>query len=71
LSEIGVRALREKLGLSQSEFADRYQIALRTLQQWEQGRSVPDGPARAYLKVIARSPGAVQRALNQMKRPVT
>jgi putative transcriptional regulator len=64
LTEIDIRALREKLGLSQSEFADRYQIALRTLQQWEQGRCVPDGPARAYLKVIAHNPGAVQRALN-------
>ena len=45
------------------EFADRYHISLRTLQEWEQGRSEPDGPVRAYLKVIARAPGAVRRAL--------
>ena len=58
-----VRGIREKLSLSQSEFADRYHISLRTLQEWEQGRSEPDGPVRAYLKVIARAPGAVRRAL--------
>jgi putative transcriptional regulator len=43
--------------------AERYHIPLGTLRDWEQGRSEPDGPARAYLKAIAGDPDAVKRAL--------
>jgi putative transcriptional regulator len=60
---VDVRAVREGLGLSQSQFAARYGFSPRTLQQWEQGRSKPDGVARAYLTVIERNPRAVERAL--------
>jgi len=45
------------------EFAARYHIPLGTLRDWEQGRSEPDQPARAYLKVIARDPEGVSRLL--------
>jgi putative transcriptional regulator len=63
-----VKTLRRALGLTQEEFAGRYHIPLGTLRDWEQGRSEPDGPARAYLKAIAGDPEAVQRAL-EGKRP--
>ena len=51
------------LGLTQEEFAARYRIPLGTLRDWEQGRSEPDQPARAYLTVIAHDPEGVRRAL--------
>ena len=58
------KTLRRALGLTQEEFAARYQIPLGTLRDWEQGRAEPDQPARAYLKAIAGDPAAVQRALH-------
>jgi DNA-binding transcriptional regulator YiaG len=58
-----VRRIREGLGLSQESFADRFHLSLRTVQEWEQQRRVPEGPARLLLKVIERDPGAVERAL--------
>jgi putative transcriptional regulator len=58
-----VKTLRRALGLTQEEFAARYQIPLGTLRDWEQGRSEPDQPARTYLKVIAGDPDGVRRAL--------
>jgi putative transcriptional regulator len=51
------------LGLSQEDFATRYQIPLGTLRDWEQGRAEPDQAAKAYLKVIARAPDVVRDAL--------
>jgi putative transcriptional regulator len=57
------KTLRRALGLTQEEFAARFQIPLGTLRDWEQGRAEPDQPARAYLKVIAFDAPAVQRAL--------
>ena len=58
-----VKTLRRVLGLTQEEFAARYHIPLGTLRDWEQGRTEPDQPARAYLKVIASNPEDVSRAL--------
>ena len=58
------KTLRRALGLTQEEFAARYQIPIGTLRDWEQGRAEPDQPARAYLKAIAGDPAAVQRALH-------
>jgi putative transcriptional regulator len=57
------KTLRRALGLTQEEFAARYHIPIGTLRDWEQGRSEPDQPARAYLTVIARDPEGVRRAL--------
>ena len=57
------KIIRRALGMTQEEFATRYRIPLGTLRDWEQGRAVPDQPARAYLTVIARSPHEVQQAL--------
>lgn len=60
---IDVRAIREKTGMSQAEFASHYGFSGRTLQEWEQGRARPDSAVRAYLIVIDREPDAVRRAL--------
>src|SRR5215472_10163134 len=51
-----VKTLRRALGLTQQEFATRYQIPLGTLRDREQGRTEPNQPARAYLTVIANDP---------------
>jgi putative transcriptional regulator len=58
-----IKTLRRALGLTQEEFATRYHIPVGTLRDWEQGRSEPDQPARAYLTVIARDPEGVSRSL--------
>jgi putative transcriptional regulator len=57
-----VKVLRRALGLTQEQFADRYRIPLGTLRDWEQGRSAPDQPAKAYLQVIRAEPVATARA---------
>ena len=62
-SEIDVRRIRQKAKMSQSEFAEHFGVSVRTVQDWEQGRRVPGGAARAFLIVIDREPEAVHRAL--------
>lgn len=57
-----VRAIRRKLHLSQSQFAKRFGFSVRTIQEWEQGRAIPDKPARILLRVIEKSPKTVERA---------
>jgi putative transcriptional regulator len=61
-----IRAVREKLNVSQSEFALMIGVNLSTLQNWEQGRRRPEGPARALLKVAAENPEAVAEALRRV-----
>lgn len=58
-----VKIIRRALHLTQEEFAARYQIPIGTLRDWEQGRTEPDQPARAYLKIIARDPDGVRKML--------
>ena len=58
------KVIRRALDLTQEEFAARYHIPLGTLRDWEQGRAEPDQPTRAYLTLIARDPGHVNRTLN-------
>jgi putative transcriptional regulator len=58
-----VRDVREKLGLNQIEFAQRYRISIGALRDWEQGRAIPDSATRAYLSVIAKDPETVARLL--------
>lgn len=58
------KAIRERLGLSQSRFAAIIGVSVRTLQNWEQGRREPEGPARALLRVVDREPQAVLSALH-------
>ena len=60
-----VKTMRRALGITQEEFATRYHVPLGTLRDWEQGRTEPDQPTRAYLAVIAHDPEGVRRALQQ------
>jgi len=62
-----VKTLRRALGLTQGQFSLRYQIPIGTLRDWEQGRTEPDHPARAYLRVIAREPDRVHRILKESR----
>ena len=57
-----VKIIRERLGLSQAAFAERFHLRERTVQQWEQGRAMPDQPARVLLRAIERFPDAVAEA---------
>jgi putative transcriptional regulator len=61
--DVDVCAVRAATGLSRSEFARRFALDPRALQDWEQGRRRPDRAARAYLTVISRRPEAVVEAL--------
>jgi putative transcriptional regulator len=63
LKSIHVKGIRLKLGLSQAGFAAQYRFNLRTLQEWEQGRTLPDDAVCAYLTVIDRQPKVVAEAL--------
>jgi putative transcriptional regulator len=63
-----VKVIRRALRLSQEEFAAHYRIPIGTLRDWEQGRSQPDAPGRAYLTVIARKPDMVRDALEAQNR---
>jgi putative transcriptional regulator len=67
LSPEQVRALRAKLGLTQAQFARRFGFTLDTVQQYEQGRRRPSGPASTLLRVIEADPEAVIRALGLRK----
>ena len=58
-----VREIRYKLGQSQSEFASMIGVSVPTLQSWEEGKRLPDGPALALLRVAARNPKIVAKAL--------
>ena len=58
-----IRAIRERLGLSQAQFSLLIGISVSTLQNWEQGRREPEGPARALLRVADRNPEALLKAL--------
>lgn len=62
-----VRAIRERMHLSQSEFSERFQISKRTLQQWEQRRAMPDMPARILLKAIEDSPDTIAQAASAIR----
>lgn len=54
-----VKEIRAKIGLSQSAFAGLLGVSVRTLQEWEQGRRTPKGPAQALLRVADRHPEAL------------
>ena len=63
-----VREIRQNLGLTQSEFAKRFHLRLRTIQQWEQRRAVPDGPAILLLRAIAADPAFMARVASEAER---
>ena len=61
---IDVKAIREKLHVSQNEFASYFGVSVRTIQEWEQHRRTPTAIARNFLKVIEKAPKAVLKALS-------
>jgi putative transcriptional regulator len=63
--EVDVKALRKRLGFSQSQFSRRFGFAIDAVQDWEQRRRSPDRTARILLRVIEREPDAVSRALQR------
>jgi putative transcriptional regulator len=60
---VDVRALRRRLGMSQERFASSFHLSVGTVRDWEQGRSLPDRPARVLLKLIERNPRIVLETL--------
>jgi len=60
LSAPDVRNIREAAKISQSQFAKLIGVNLRTLQNWEQQRTQPTGPARALLRIVASNPKAIE-----------
>ncbi len=60
---VDVKAIRQRLGQTQTEFARMIGVSVATLQNWEQGRRRPEGPARGLLKVAASNPKVVAAAL--------
>jgi len=60
---VDVKAIRTRLGLTQTAFARRFGFSPGSVRNWEQGHRTPQGPARILLTVIDREPDAVNRAL--------
>jgi putative transcriptional regulator len=58
-----VKVLRQRLGMTQAQFAEAFHLPITTLRDWEQRRSTPDAPARALLLAIERDPAAMRRLL--------
>ena len=65
---VDVRAIRQRSGLSQAEFAIRFGFEVDTVQNWEQGRNTPDPAAQVLLKVIETRPDVVDEVLG-LSRP--
>ena len=61
--KVDVAAIRKNLEMTRKEFSEVFAIRLRTLEKWERGERIPEGPTRAYLIVIAKHPNAVKDAL--------
>ena len=68
---VDVKAIREKVAMSQTEFAAAFGISLGTLRHWERGDRKPRGPALVLLNVVAKEPEAVLRALSTNYEPTT
>lgn len=64
VSPLDVKAVRERLGLSQNDFARLLHVSVKTLQNWEQQRRQPTGPAAALLQIAQAAPDVVLRTLH-------
>ena len=64
ISPPDIKNVREILKVSQNEFALMIGVSVRTLQNWEQGRRKPEGPAKALLRIASKNPSAVLDALH-------
>lgn len=65
IDPVDVKAIREKAGLSQSELANMMRVSVRTLQNWEQGRRRPTGPASALIRIFEMAPESAVDALSK------
>lgn len=63
-----IQTVREKAELSQAQFARLLGVSVRTLQNWEQARREPTGPAKALLRIVELEPAAALRALTSGTR---
>ncbi len=63
-----VRQVRARCGLTQAAFAEKIEVPIETLRNWEQGKRHPRGPARALLKLIDTAPEAAFAALGGKRR---
>jgi putative transcriptional regulator len=61
--DVDIRAVRQRMGLSQAQFATKFGLPPATLRNWEQGRARPDAPTRVLLAVIAKHPETVEEVL--------
>jgi transcriptional regulator with XRE-family HTH domain len=59
-----VKAIRNRLGMTQARFSDTFGFSLDAIKHWEGGRRTPEAPARTLLTVIDKNPAAVLTALN-------
>ena len=62
--EVDVKAIRNRLGMTQAKFSNTFGFSLDAIKHWEGGRRTPEAPARTLLTVIDRNPAAVLTALN-------
>lgn len=62
--EVDVRSIREKLNMTQIGFAKAFGLSLSSVRHWEQKRRTPEGPTRAYLKIISQEPEMVRKVLS-------
>ena len=65
VTPLDIKAIRSRLGKSQSEFALMIGVSVATLRNWEQGRRQPEGPARALLKIASVNPEAIEESLKE------
>ncbi|WP_165072942.1 MULTISPECIES: helix-turn-helix domain-containing protein [unclassified Desulfovibrio] len=63
VENVDIRAIRRRMGLSQTMFAEQFGFSVSTLRNWEQGKRKPDPAVRAYLRVIEKAPDTVRAAL--------
>ncbi|MDA1353674.1 MAG: helix-turn-helix domain-containing protein [bacterium] len=68
VDRIEVKKIRERLQLSQVQFALFFGVSVRTIQEWEQGRRIPNATSRNFLRVVEYAPHVVQAALLKRKR---
>ena len=62
--EVDVKAIRNRLGMTQAKFSETFGFSLDAIKHWEGGRRTPEAPARTLLTVIDKNPAAVLTALN-------
>jgi putative transcriptional regulator len=62
--KVDVKAIRDRLGMTQARFSNTFGFSLDAIKHWEGGRRIPEAPARTLLTVIDKNPAAVLTALN-------